>query len=148
MAFGVIPYAPCRCEGFWTPSYSAAGQPGPADPLRSPYRASRRRRARRAPKLGSRFDQIVPMMDGNLGLFGRLAWAHDSQSNTSITPAFLGLPTPSFIINGATTPRDKALLTAGAEWRPRQAWSLTGKFDGEFASGSTTYAGRPRTTRW
>ena len=119
MAFGVIPYAAVQVQGFWTPSYSEGGQLGPADPFALAF-SSRRATATRT-ELGSRFDKVVPMMDGNLGLFGRLAWAHDLQNNASISPAFLGLPTPSFVINGATPPRDKALVTAGAEWRPRKA---------------------------
>jgi outer membrane autotransporter protein len=139
MAFGVIPYAAVQVQSFWTPSYGESGQLGPPDPFALTF-ASRHATATRT-ELGSRFDRVVPTTDGTLGLFGRLAWAHDAQDNLSITPAFLGLPTPAFVINGAAPPRDKALVTGGAEWRMRGGWSLMGKFDGELANGSVTYTG-------
>jgi uncharacterized protein with beta-barrel porin domain len=85
------------------------------------------------------------MADGTaLKLFGRLAWAHDWQSDPSLNAVFLGLPTASFVVNGAAPPRDLLLLTAGAEWRLRNGWSLLAKLDGEFADGSQTYAGTAR----
>jgi uncharacterized protein with beta-barrel porin domain len=139
VAFGVVPYAAVQEQGFWAPSYGETGQLGPADPFALTF-ASRHATATRT-ELGSRFDRVVPTMDGALGLFGRLAWAHDWQDSPTITPAFLGLPTPGFVITGAAPPHDKALVTGGAEWRLRGGWSLMGKFDGEFANGSTTYTG-------
>jgi uncharacterized protein with beta-barrel porin domain len=39
------------------------------------------------------------------------------------------------------SPTDSALTTAGAKLLLTANWSLTAKFDGEFASGSQTYAG-------
>jgi uncharacterized protein with beta-barrel porin domain len=38
-------------------------------------------------------------------------------------------------------PKDSALASAGAELHITPALSLRAKFDGEFASGSQTYAG-------
>ena len=58
--------------------------------------------------------------------------------------SFLGLPTASFVVNGATPPKDLLLLTAGAEWRLHTGWSLLAKFDGEFADRSRTYTGTGR----
>jgi uncharacterized protein with beta-barrel porin domain len=51
------------------------------------------------------------------------------------------VPAAGLIINGAAPPPDKALVSAGAELRLRNGWSLTGKFDGEFANRLQTYAG-------
>lgn len=79
-----------------------------------------------------------------LGLFGRAAWAHDWDGNSSLTPTFLGLPASSFVVNGAKSPANLALLTAGSELRLRNGWSLMGKFDGEFAEHSQTYTGTVR----
>jgi hypothetical protein len=46
-----------------------------------------------------------------------------------------------FIVNGATPAQNSALASAGAELRLANGVSLLGKFDGEFASHSTTYGG-------
>ncbi len=139
VAFGVTPYAAAQFLNFLAPSYRESGQLGPPDPFALSF-ASRQANATRT-ELGSRFDTTVPTTAGTLGLFARLAWAHDVQSDPTISPAFLGLPTPSFVINGATPRRDKALVSGGGEWRLPNGWLLKGKFNGEFASGSSTYAG-------
>jgi len=46
-----------------------------------------------------------------------------------------------FVVNGAAPPQNSALASAGAELHVTAAWSLAARFDGEFASGSQTYAG-------
>jgi len=53
----------------------------------------------------------------------------------------LALPGASFIVNGATLPKNSALTSAGAELRVANGVTLLAKFDGEFASHSSTYAG-------
>jgi uncharacterized protein with beta-barrel porin domain len=47
----------------------------------------------------------------------------------------------SFIVSGATPAKNSALASAGAELRLANGVTLLGKFDGEFASHSSTYAG-------
>jgi uncharacterized protein with beta-barrel porin domain len=47
----------------------------------------------------------------------------------------------SFIVNGAAPAKNSALTSAGAELRLANGVTLIGKFDGEFASRSSTYAG-------
>ena len=76
-----------------------------------------------------------------LTLRARLAWAHDWVSNPTLAAAFQALPGTSFIVNGATPAKDSALASAGAELRLVNGVTLSGKFDGEFASRSSTYAG-------
>ena len=92
--------------------------------------------------LGARFDHTVALGSGTLlTLRGRLAWAHDWASNPSLTAAFQSLPGSSFIVDGAVPAKDSLLVSAGAELHITQAWSLSAKFDGDFAGGSNTYAG-------
>jgi uncharacterized protein with beta-barrel porin domain len=55
--------------------------------------------------------------------------------------AFQMLPGTSFIVNGAAPAKSSALASAGAELRLANGVTLLGKFDGEFASRSSTYAG-------
>src|SRR6266511_3940974 len=76
-----------------------------------------------------------------LTLRARVAWAHDWVSDPTLVPVFQALPGASFIVNGATPAKNSALTSAGAELRLANGVTLTGKFDGEFASHSSTYAG-------
>jgi uncharacterized protein with beta-barrel porin domain len=55
--------------------------------------------------------------------------------------AFQALPGTNFIVNGAAPAKDSALVSAGAELKLINGVTLLGKFDGEFARGSSTYAG-------
>ena len=74
-------------------------------------------------------------------LRARLAWAHDWVSDPTLAPAFQALPGASFIVNGATPAKNSALASAGTELRLANGIALLAKFDGEFASRSSTYAG-------
>ncbi len=56
-------------------------------------------------------------------------------------PSFEALPGASFIVQGATPAKNAALASAGAELRLINGLFLLGKFDGEFAAHSQTYAG-------
>jgi uncharacterized protein with beta-barrel porin domain len=76
-----------------------------------------------------------------LSFRGRLAWAHDWVSDPTLTPLFQTLPGASFVVNGATPAKDSALVSAGTEYRLANGVTLLAKFDGEFASHSSTYAG-------
>jgi uncharacterized protein with beta-barrel porin domain len=76
-----------------------------------------------------------------LALRGRLAWAHDWVSDPTLAAVFQTLPGASFIVNGALPVKDAALASAGGELRIANGITLLAKFDGEFASHSSTYAG-------
>ena len=78
-------------------------------------------------------------------MFGRAAWAHDWQNAPQASATFLGVsPIAAFIVNGAKPVADLGVVTAGAELRMASGWALIGKFDGEFGSGTQTYAGTAR----
>jgi uncharacterized protein with beta-barrel porin domain len=62
-------------------------------------------------------------------------------SDPTLAALFQTLPGASFIVNGATPAKDSALVSAGTELRLASGVTLLAKFDGEFASRSTTYAG-------
>ena len=49
-----------------------------------------------------------------------------------------------FIMNGQKLAPDLGVVTADAEIRVASGWALMGKFDGEFGSGTLTYAGTAR----
>jgi uncharacterized protein with beta-barrel porin domain len=91
--------------------------------------------------LGARFDRVLAVYSNAvLALRGRVAWAHDWVSDPTLTPLFQTLPGASFIVNGALPVKDSALASAGAELRLANGVALLAKFDGEFASHSSTYA--------
>ncbi len=92
-------------------------------------------------ELGAWFDSRHLFASGNVNLFGRLAWAHDWRSDATVTASFQSLAGSSFVVNGAAPPSNLALVTAGATVRMSERVTLTGKFDGEFASGYQSYAG-------
>jgi uncharacterized protein with beta-barrel porin domain len=136
------PYAAIQVQGFQTPTYSETATIGsPQFALTFNGRTATAVRT----ELGERADKTFALDNGNqLGLFGKLAWAHDEISDPSLNVSFLGLPTASFAVNGATPAHDLALVTAGAEWRLASGVSLLAKFDGEFANRSQTYTGTGR----
>lgn len=72
---------------------------------------------------------------------GRVAWARDWVSDPTLTPLFQALPGASFVVNGAVLPQNSALASAGGELRFGHGITLLAKFDGEFASHSSTLGG-------
>lgn len=87
------------------------------------------------------FDDPTLLNGMPLILRARFAWAHDWVTNPSLDAVFQSLPGSSFIVNGATPPKNSALASAGGQYFLSPAWSFTAKFDGEFASGTQTYGG-------
>jgi outer membrane autotransporter protein len=93
-------------------------------------------------ELGARFDRLLAINpNAVLTLRARLAWAHDWVSDPTLAAVFQTLLGASFIVNGATPAKDSALASAGTELRLANGVSLLGKFDGQFARGSSSYGG-------
>jgi autotransporter-associated beta strand protein len=134
---GVTPYAAIQAQNFHTPSYSEADLTAGGFGLS--YNAQNGTETRS--ELGSRFDDLTALDNLPLILRAKLAWAHDWVSNPALNASFESLPGTAFTVNGAPIPRDSALTSAGAQLFFTPNWSLTAKFDGEFASGTQLYAG-------
>ena len=77
-----------------------------------------------------------------LTLRGRAAWAHDYDPNRAVTGVFQALPGASFVVNGARPDADSALVSAGAEMKWLNGFSLAATFEGEFSGNVTSYAGK------
>ena len=133
----VTPYGALQAQTFHTPAYSETDLTGGGFGLTY---ASRNSNATRA-ELGSRFESPFVVDGKPLVLRARAAWAHDWVSDPSANATFQTVPGVSFIVNGATPPKDSALTSASAEYFLTQQLSLMGRFEGEFASGSQTYTG-------
>jgi uncharacterized protein with beta-barrel porin domain len=136
-AVGLTPYAALQVQSFHTPTYAETDLTGGG--LGLTFNAQNATDTRS--ELGARFDDATMLGAMPLVLRGRLAWAHDWVSNPALGAVFQALPGGSFTVNGAAPPADSALASASAELKLAPSWSLTGKFDGEFARGSQTYAG-------
>jgi uncharacterized protein with beta-barrel porin domain len=136
--FEVLPYAAVQAQSFHTPGYSETDLSGGGFGLT--YNAMNATDTRS--ELGARFTDRTMVSAMPLILRARVAWAHDWVDNPALSAVFQALPGSSFVVNGAPIPSDSALVSAGAELLVSPHWSLSGKFDGEFARSSQTYAGR------
>ncbi len=135
---GVTPYAAIQAQSFHMPGFNETGAITNGFALAFASHDATDTRS----ELGARFDRAVALnSDAVLVLRGRIAWAHDWVTSPSLAPTFQALPGAGFIVYGATPAKDSALASAGAELRLSKGLSLLAKFDGEFASGSRTYAG-------
>ncbi len=134
---GVTPYAAVQVQDFHTPSFTETDLAGGVFGLAFNSMNATDTRS----ELGARFDNLQVVAHMPLILRGRAAWAHDWVSNSALGAVFQALPGSSFTVNGAAAPRNSALTTASAELGVAPGWSVMAKFDGEFASGSQTYAG-------
>jgi outer membrane autotransporter protein len=135
---GLTPYAAVQAQNFHTPSYSEADLTSGGFALGFNSRNATDTRS----ELGGRFDHLLLLNpEAALTLRTRVAWAHDWISDPSLAALFQTLPGASFVVNGATPAKNSALTSAGAELRLASGVILLAKFDGEFASHSSTYAG-------
>jgi uncharacterized protein with beta-barrel porin domain len=135
---GITPYAAIQAQDFHTPSYSETGIIPNGFALAFGARDGTDTRS----ELGARFDRVIAVyQNAVLALRARAAWAHDWVSDPTLTPLFQALPGASFVVNGATLPQNSALASAGGELRLANGVTLLAKFDGEFASHSSTYGG-------
>ena len=136
-AIGVTPYGALQAQSFHTPNYTETDLTGGGLGLNFAAMNATDTRG----ELGARFDGLTTLNGLPLILRSRLAWAHDWVSNPALTAVFQALPGGSFVVNGAALPANSALASVGAELKINPHVSLLGKFDGEFAANSQTYAG-------
>jgi autotransporter-associated beta strand protein/T5SS/PEP-CTERM-associated repeat protein len=135
---GLTPYAAVQAQNFRTPAYSEADLNAGGFGLAYNSRSATDTRS----ELGGRFDRrLLLNPEAALTLRTRVAWAHDWVSDPTLAAVFQALPGASFLVNGASPAKNSALTSAGAELRLANGVSLLAKFDGEFASHSSTYAG-------
>ncbi len=142
-AITFTPYAALQPQAFSSPAFSEFASAGSSTFALS-YNGDTGTEVRG--ELGSWANTTLALENHAVNLFGRLAYAHDWQSNPSLGANFLTLPAASFVVAGTKPASDLALTTVGATLDLSHGWSLTGKFDGEFGRGSQSYAGTGRLT--
>ncbi len=137
---GIAPYAAGQFTTFELPAYAEQAVAG-ANTFALAYGAKSVTASRS--ELGLRGDSAMMRADAaTLILRGRLAWAHDFNTDRSLAATFQTLPGASFVVFGAAQSPDKALATAAAELKWRDGFSLAGTFEGEFARNVSSYAGK------
>lgn len=136
---GITPYAATQFTTFYLPGYGEQAVSG-ANTFALNYGA-RDVTATRS-ELGLRADRSYALETAVLTLRSRAAWAHDFNPDRAISATFQTLPGASFVVNGAASARDAALLTGAAELKWLNGFSLSGTFDGEFSNVTRSYAGK------
>jgi autotransporter-associated beta strand protein len=136
---GLTPYAAGQFTTFGLPAYAEQVLSG-AGTFALNY-AARDVTASRT-ELGVRTDRSFALPNAVLTLRGRLAWAHDFNTDRNITAVFQSLPGAAFVVGGAAQSHDSALTTASAEMKWLNGWSAAATFEGEFSDVTTAYAGK------
>jgi autotransporter-associated beta strand protein len=136
---GFTPYAAGQFTTFDLPAYAESVVSG-ANTFALAY-GSKSVTATRS-ELGVRADKSFAVQSAMLTLRGRVAWAHDFNSDRGIGATFQTLPGASFFVNGAAQASDSALVTASAETRWMNGWSTAATFEGEFSDATRSYAGK------
>ncbi len=136
---GITPYAAAEVISFRLPAYAEQSLNGGA--LFALNYAAQTTTDTRT-EIGLRGDKSFAIEGGVLTLRSRLAWAHDFDPDRAVTAIFQALPGASFVVNGARPDPDSALVSAGAERKWLNGFSLAATFEGEFSGNVTSYAGK------
>ena len=93
-------------------------------------------------EFGFRSDKSFDLRDATLTLRGRAAWAHDYNPNRAVAALFQELAGASFVVNGARPDAESALVSASAEMKWPNGFSLAATFIGEFSGNTTSHSGK------
>ena len=143
--FGVTPYAAVQAQTAFLPGFTetpTAGTGATANVV-----ASRDVTAVRS-ELGAWFDtQLWWATPYGVLLRARAAWVHEYERNATVSAQFATLPGSTFLTTGAQLPANAALVSGVVEVPLTPYVTVSGKFDGEFGNGATTWAGTGK-VRW
>ena len=137
---GLTPYAAGQFTTFLLPNYAEQVVAGV-----NTVRAGLRRARTSPPRAPNSACAPTPRSrcgDAIVTLRGRAAWAHNFNTDRSISAIFQTLPASAFTVNGAAQARDSALVSAGAEARWLNGFSVAATFEGEFSNVTESYAGK------
>src|SRR5260370_39083845 len=136
---GITAYAAAQVISFNLPAYAEQSRVGGG--LFALNYAPQTTTATRT-ELGLRSDKSFALQDAVLTLRGRAAWAHDYNPDRAVAAIFQALPGASFVVNGARPDPDSALVSAGAEMKWLNGFSLAATFEGDFSGNVTSYSGK------
>ena len=136
---GITPYAAMQAISFNLPAYAEQTLAG-TGLFALNYAAQTTTDTRT--ELGLRGDKSFAMQNAVITLRGRAAWAHDYNPDRAVTAIFQALPGANFVVNGARPDANSAIVSAGAEMKWPNGFSLAATFEGEFSGNVTSYAGK------
>ena len=138
-SMGITPYVAGQFTTYSLPAYAEQVLQG-ANTFALNY-AARNVTAGRS-EVGVRLDRSFAMQNAILTLRGRAAWAHNFNTDRSVTALFQTLPGATFLVSGAAQAPNTALTTASAEMKWLNGWSAAATFEGEFSDITRSYAGK------
>jgi len=138
-AGGLTPYAAGQFTTYRLPSYVEQAVSG-ANTFALAYNGKDVTATRT--ELGLRSEKAVALTDATLMLRGRLAWAHDFNTDRNVQTAFVTLPGSAFVVNGAQPAADTALTTVSAEMLWRNGWSASATADAQLSDTTHSYSGK------
>lgn len=135
--YGVTPHATLQMLAYSAPNYGEKVVSGANDfALDFAARNTTQTRGEFGVRVDKRLNTRMPVL-----LRGRVAWVHEWMEAAKMSGSFQSLPGSDFEVIGASLSPDRILLSLGADVRLSQAFSLTAKADGEFATGATNLLG-------
>jgi autotransporter-associated beta strand protein len=138
-ASGITPYAAGQVTSFFLPGYAEQLVAG-ANIFALTY-AEKDVTASRS-EVGLRGDTSFVTQDAIVTLRGRAAWAHNFNTDRSVSAFFQTLPASGFSVFGASAAQNSALVSAGAEAKWLNGISVAATFEGELSSVTASYAGK------
>ena len=136
---GITPYAAGQFTTYQLPAYAEQVLSG-SNAFALNYAAKDVTTGRS--ELGVRLDRSFAMPNAVLTLRGRAAWAHNFNTDRSVTALFQSVPGATFLVSGAAQAPNTALTTASAEMKWLNGWSAAATFEGEFSDITRSYAGK------
>jgi autotransporter-associated beta strand protein len=93
-------------------------------------------------ELGARAEKSFAQTDSLVTLRGRLAWAHDFNTDRNVQATFQALPGSAFVVNGAAPAADTALASVAAETLWHSGWSASVTADAQLSDTTHSYSGK------
>jgi autotransporter-associated beta strand protein len=93
-------------------------------------------------ELGARTEKSFAQADSLVTLRGRLAWAHDFNTDRNVQATFQALPGSAFVVNGAAPATDTALASVAAETLWHSGWSASLTADAQLSDTTHSYSGK------
>jgi autotransporter-associated beta strand protein len=135
----ITPYAAGQFTSYHLPSYAEQVASG-ANTFALSY-SGKDVTATRS-ELGLRSEKAVALTDATLMLRGRVAWAHDFNTDRNVQATFQTLPGSAFVVNGANPAADTALVSLSAETIWRNGWSASATADAQLSDTTHSYSGK------
>jgi uncharacterized protein with beta-barrel porin domain len=135
----LTPYAAGQFTSYHLPSYTEQVASG-ANTFALGYNGKQVTATRT--ELGLRSEKAVALDDSTLILRGRLAWAHDFNTDRNVQAVFVTLPGSAFVVNGAQPAADTALTTVSAETLWRNGWSAALTAEAQLSDTTHSYSGK------